>query len=192
MASIMGGRPGGPTFTRPSPDRGTVIRTLLTVATLVSLTILQTSAMPFFPVLGIRADLVLIFIAIWATIARGTRILFWAVAAGLFLDLSSGTPTGTNMMALTLAAYVAAMGGAGMFRTNLPWALAAVASGTLVYYPISMILLAAQGFSVPWGSAFTTTLPLAIAVNLAVALALYWPIALLERLTRGRRPYRIL
>jgi rod shape-determining protein MreD len=162
------------------------------MVTLVSMTILQTSAMPFFPVLGIRADLVLIFIAIWATVARGTRILFWAVAAGLFLDLSSGTPTGTNMMALTLAAYVAAMGGAGMFRTNLPWALAAVASGTLVYYPISMILLAAQGFAVPWGSAFTTTLPLAIAVNLAAALALYWPITLLERLTRGRRPYRIL
>lgn len=192
MASLMGGRPGGSTFTRPSPDRGTVIRTLLTMVTLVSMTILQTSAMPFFPVLGIRADLVLIFIAIWATVARGTRILFWAVAAGLFLDLSSGTPTGTNMMALTLAAYVAAMGGAGMFRTNLPWALAAVASGTLVYYPISMILLAAQGFAVPWGSAFTTTLPLAIAVNLAATLALYWPITLLERLTRGRRPYRIL
>ena len=192
MASLMGGRPGGSTFTKPSPDRGTVIRTLLTMVTLVSMTILQTSAMPFFPVLGIRADLVLIFIAIWATVARGTRILFWAVAAGLFLDLSSGTPTGTNMMALTLAAYVAAMGGAGMFRTNLPWALAAVASGTLVYYPISMILLAAQGFAVPWGSAFTTTLPLAIAVNLAAALALYWPITLLERLTRGRRPYRIL
>ena len=31
-----------------------------------------------------------------------------------------------------------------------------------------------------------------VVVPLAAALALYWPITLLERLTRGRRPYRIL
>ncbi len=192
MARLMGSRLGRRTFTRPSPDRGTVLRTLLTVATVVIMTILQTSATPFFPVLGIRADLVLVFIAVWATVARGTRILFWAVAAGLLLDFSSGAPTGTNMMALTLVAYVAAMGGAGMFRTNLTWALAAVASGTLVYYPITMILLAMHGFAVPWVTAVTTTLPLAVAVNLGATLALYWPIALMERLTRGRRPYRIL
>ncbi len=191
MARLMPGGWGGSTFTRPAPDRGTAIRTLLTLAAIVSAAILQTSATPFFPVLGIRADLVLIFVAVWATVARGLRILFWAFAAGLFLDLSSGTPTGTNTLAITVAAYVAALGGAGMFRTNLPWALAAVASGTLVYYPITMILLSSHGFAIPWASAVTSTLPLAVAVNLATTLALYWPISLLERLTRGRRAYRI-
>ena len=79
-----------------------------------------------------------------------------------------------------------------MFRTKLPWALAAVATATLVYYPITMILLVTHGFAVPWVSAITGTLPLAVVVNVAATLILYWPIALLERLTRGRRPYRIL
>lgn len=183
---------GGQTFTRPSADRGTFIRTASTVAALAVAAILQTSATPFFPVLGIRTDLVLVFVAVWATVARGSRILFWAFAAGLFLDFISGTPAGVNMLALTLAAYAAALGGAGMFRTKLPWALVAVASGTLVYYPVTMILLAMHGFAMAWPSAVTTTLPLAVAVNLAAAVVLYWPISFLERLTRGRRPYRIL
>ena len=192
MVRILRRGGGGQTFTRPSADRGTVIRTVSTLAALALAAILQTSATPFFPVLGIRTDLVLVFIAVWATVARGSRILFWAFAAGLFLDFISGTPAGVNVLALTLVAYVATLGGAGMFRANLPWALAAVAIGTLVYYPVTMILLAVHGFAVPWTSAFTTTLPLAVVVNVAATLVLYWPISRLERLTRGRRPYRIL
>lgn len=192
MASLL--RRGGvaPAFTRPSPDRGTILRSVLTLFAILFVAVLQTSATPFFPILGIRPDLPLIFIAVWATVARGSRILLWAFAMGFFLDVISGTPTGTNMLAFTLAAYLASLGGAGMFRTNLPWALVAVASGTLVLYPVTMVMLATRGFAIPWFSAVTTTMTLAIIVNLGATLVLYWPISLLERLTRGRRPYRIL
>jgi rod shape-determining protein MreD len=191
MASLLRRTGGLPSFTRPSPDRGSVLRTILTLFVIFALAILQTSATPYFPIFGIRPDLPLIFIAVWATVARSSRVLLWAFALGFLLDVVSGTPTGTNMLAITFAAYVATLGGAGMFRTNLPWSLAAVATGTLVFYPTSMVILAVQGFAIPWLSALTNTLALAIIVNLGATLVLYWPISLLERLTRGRRPYRI-
>ena len=192
MASLLRRTGGLPSFTRPSPDRGSVLRTILTLFAIFALAILQTSATPYFPVFGMRPDLPLIFIAVWATVARGSRVLLWAFALGFLLDVVSGTPTGTNMLAIILAAYVATLGGAGMFRTNLPWSLAAVAAGTLVFYPTSMVILAACGFTILWLTALTNTLALAVVVNLGATLVLYWPISLLERLTRDRRPYRIL
>lgn len=179
-------------FMRPATDRGTAVRTMMTLGVILVAALLQTSATPFFPIFGIRADLVLIFLAVWANVARESRILIWAFFAGLILDLASGTPSGTNTMALTAGAYVAVLGGSGIFRTNLPWSLAAVAISTLIYYPITLVLLQSHGFSVPWGRTLSTTIPLAIIVNLLATFALYWPITLLEGMTRGKRPYRIL
>jgi rod shape-determining protein MreD len=179
-------------FMRPATEKGTALRTMMTLGVILVAALLQTSATPFFPIFGIRVDLVLIFLAVWANVSRESRILVWAFSAGLILDLASGTPSGTNTLALTAGAYVAALGRSGLFRTNVPWSLAAVAVSTLIYYPITMILLQSHGFSVSWGRTLSTTIPLATIVNVLATLVLYWPITLLERFTRGKRPYRIL
>ncbi len=151
--------------------------------------LLQSSVSPGFEVFGVIPDLVLVLLATWAAIARAPGLMFWGFGAGFLLDVLSGVPAGANMLALSLATFVASMGGAGLFRTNLVWALLACLLGTLVYYPTMMLILAVQGYSVDWLSAIVTTTPAAVAVNVMTCVLIYRPMTLLERLTRARRRY---
>ncbi len=178
-----------PVSARPAPGTGTSSRPYI-VAVLILLTaLLQSSISPGFEVFGVIPDLVLVFLATWAAVARPRGLIFWGFGAGFLLDVLSGVPTGANMFALSLATFVASIGGAGLFRTNLVWALMATLLGTLVYYPIMMLVLALQGYSVDWLSAIAATTPAAVAVNLMACIFIYRPVTVFERLTRGRRPY---
>ena len=178
-----------PVSARPVPGTGSSSRTYV-VAVLILLTAMfQSSISAEFEVFGVIPDLVLVFLATWAAVARPRGLIFWGFGAGFFLDVVSGFPAGANMLALSLAMFVASMGGAGLFRTNLIWALMATLLGTLVYYPIMMLMLAIQGPSVDWLNAIAATTPAAVAVNLMACVFLYRPVTALERLTRGRRPY---
>ena len=149
----------------------------------------QSSVSPGFEVFGVIPDLVLVLLATWAAVARPKGLMFWGFGAGFLLDVLSGVPTGANMLALSLAMFVASMGGAGLFRTNLVWAVMASLLGTLVYYPTMMLMLAVQGYSVDWVNAIVATTPAAAIVNLMACALIYQPVTLLERLTRARRRY---
>ncbi len=152
---------------------------------------LQSSLSSGFEVFGVIPDLVLVFLATWAAVSRPRRIMLWGFGAGFLLDVLSGAPVGANMLALTAATFIASMGGAGLFRTSLIWALMAVFLGTIAYYPIMMLLLATHGQSLDWVQAIGSTTPAAVAVNLMACVFLYRPVSALERFTRGRQPYRM-
>lgn len=153
--------------------------------------LLQSSVSPGFQVFGVIPDLVLVLLATWAAVARPKGLIFWGFGSGFLLDVLSGVPTGANMLALSLATFVASMGGAGLFRSNLVWALLASLLGTLVYYPTMMLMLAVQGYSVDWFKAIIATTPAAVLVNLMTCVLIYHPVTLLERLTRTRSRYTI-
>ena len=174
---------------RRIPGTGTSSRQYIVALLILLAALFQSSISPGFEIFGVIPDLVLVFLATWAAVARPNGLMFWGFGAGFLLDVLSGVPAGANMLALSLATFVASMGGAGLFRTNLIWALLASLLGTLVYYPTMMLVLAVQGYSVDWFSAIVTTTPAALVVNLMTCVLIYRPVTLLERLTRARRRY---
>ena len=191
MASQFRGGRRVRAFSRPVAEAPNAVRPYAVVAVLMLAATFQSALSPNLRLAGVAPDFALIFLAAWAAVARPRFILLWGFLAGFLLDMLNGAAIGTNMLALTLACYVASMGGLGLFRTNLIWALMAVLLATVVYYPIAMILLATHGFKIDWADAIGAKLFAALLVNLIAGVVLYWPITVLERVTRARRPYRL-
>ena len=179
----------GPLYVKLQYATGSSSRPYLVAALILCLTLLQSSISSGFEVFGVIPDLVLVFLASWAVVARPKGLIFWGFGSGFLVDIFSGVPAGTNMLGLSVATFVASMGGAGLFRTNLVWALLAALLGTLIYYPVIMLVLAIHGFTIDWLTAITATTPAAIMVNLMACVFIYRPVVILENITRGRRPY---
>lgn len=191
MARLGRGGIVGPLFGRPVAGAGSPTRVVAVAAALVLAAVVQSSLSAGFRVIGVIPDLALVFLVTWAAVARPPRIMLWGFGTGFVVDVLGGAPMGTSMLALTAAAYIASLGGSGMFRTNLIWASIAAGVGTVIYYVVSLVMLATHGYAIDWLNAVGATAPAALVVNMAATVALYAPISALERATRARRHYRL-
>ena len=151
------------------------------------LALVQTSVLPYFEILGTQPSLVLVSVVILATMQVGTRALAWGFGGGLLVDLFSAAPLGTNALLFTLFAFAAGGGFGGVDRANIVIPAAAVVLATAVYYPSVLLALQLQGTEVAWAAQLPGRLWPAIAVNLAAAAVLYYPVRVLERWTHGRQ-----
>ncbi|MAG35239.1 MAG: rod shape-determining protein MreD [Dehalococcoidia bacterium] len=150
--------------------------------------LLQGSVLPFVTGGRVPLNLVLVLVIVWALIRGPQPALIWAVAGGLWLDLLSGVPLGTAMLALILVAYACTIG-------VIPWlsatglvAAVVTAGGTLLYTFLYLFLLRTRqlpGVESWWAIWHSSALP-AMLVNALVAIPAFW---LLARFA-GRTPLR--
>jgi len=157
---------------------------------LLLLVIMQVSVLPVFFNFRRIPDLVLIVVIFFA--ARRGFAAVWgiAVTAGFLLDIFSFFPVGTDIISLTLAAFVVSSLAQRFFLTQSTWKflilVATIIIGTAVNdLAISLLMkiflnlnkISSTGFAT-----ISTDLGLKVLNNLLVFALLYWPLKKYESL----------
>jgi rod shape-determining protein MreD len=140
------------------------------------LAVTQASALPYWRILGVTPDVVLIFVACWAML-RGQREAMLVVPVAAFLrDLVTSDPLGTSLLALAPIVPLATLRDFKVVETDFLPTLAVVVLGSLAYGLISMTVLAATGQEVPWLMALRVAIVPSLVVNALVTPVIYLPI----------------
>ena len=106
---------------------------LIGAGVLLTAALVQGSMLPFFIGDHVPVNLVLVLVVGWALLRGLQSALVWAVVGGLWLDLLSGVPLGTAMLALSLVAYACTIGVIPWLTSTGLIAAAVTAGGTLLY-----------------------------------------------------------
>lgn len=147
--------------------------------------IAQTVWMPLFSIAGIRVDLALVLVVAWGLQNPVGEAAIWGFIAGVFLDLISGLPLGTQTIALTAVGWLMGLVPLNVFQENVLLPPAAMIIATLVYNLFVLGILAALNTSISWSDyLLRVTLPSAILNTIAFPF-IYLP---LQWSTRRRPP----
>ncbi|MFO7537507.1 MAG: rod shape-determining protein MreD [Chloroflexota bacterium] len=156
----------------------------LAVPLMALLLILQTSLLPYFPVLGFVPQL-LFLVAFGRGLLKGVNEgVVWAFVAGLFVDLFSAVPIGVSAVT-----YMAAIPSILWLSTMLPenrYLIPMLQAGlaTFVVMLLNFFLLRLFGFSVGWE--YMELIPPTAVLHAALILPIYWLMFRLDRLLRPR------
>ncbi len=146
----------------------------LLIAGTLGLTLLQTSAVPAFQVLGIGSNLLLVVLCCWV-IVRGTEEGMGLVPlAGLLVGLLSFQELATSVAAFLPIIVIAALRPHFRVRSTFGWALAVVVAATLAHFSIIALALELEESNIQWISAILDVLLPTVLVNFIVAIPLYW------------------
>lgn len=147
--------------------------------------IAQTVWMPLFSIAGIRVDLALVLVVAWGLQNPVGEAAIGGFIAGVFLDLISGLPLGTQTIALTAVGWLMGLVPLNVFQENVLLPPAAMIIATLVYNLFVLGILAALNTSISWSDyLLRVTLPSAILNTIAFPF-IYLP---LQWSTRRRPP----
>jgi rod shape-determining protein MreD len=148
------------------------------------LAIIQTSFLPYFPILGLVPQLLFLVAIGWGLLHGINEGLLWAFVAGLFTDLFSAAPTG-----LSAVAFMVAVPPIAWLTTLLPanrYLIPMLQTGLATF--IAMIsytvLLRLFGFPFHWG--YLELAPATAVLHAALVLPIYWLMLRLDRLLRPR------
>ena len=147
--------------------------------------ILATSVMPYVKVLGVAPDLVLIFAACWALIRGQGEAMIVVPMAGLLRDLTTSDPVGTSMLALSPIVLLAVIRDLRPVESDFLPTLVVVATASLAYAVVSLTVLTAIGYDVPWGTAMLHVALPSMLVNPLFTVLIYSPMRWLT--TRPKR-----
>lgn len=149
---------------------------LLAVALFFLLAVFQVSAMPYVRVLGVTPDLVLILAVCWTMVRGQGEGMVVIPLAGLLRDLVTSDPLGTSVLALAPVVLLAWARDIQVLETEFIPTLGVVVLGSIIYGLISMTVLAATGWSIPWWTGVLhVVLPSAV-VNALFAITVYLPV----------------
>ena len=144
----------------------------------LGLTLLQTSAIPAFELLGVAPNLLLVTLCCWAVVRDPREALVMAPLAGIWLGLLSH-----QGMAESVAAYVPVIVVAGLRDQMRPpseyaWALAVIIVATLLHFCAVAAALQVDGASLDWVVATTDVAVPSVLANLFVGAIVYWLVRL--------------
>jgi len=141
---------------------------------LLSVGLLQTSALSHLALWGVTPDLMLLVVVSWSLL-RGTKAgMLWALAGGLLLDVLSAGPFGVATLALTLSSLAAGLGELTLFQGTL-WlpALASVLA-TVLYDGCYLLILPLFGQPISWATDVVQVLLPSVALNVLAIHPIYW------------------
>ena len=133
--------------------------------------IIQTSLLPFINIYGVKPNLVLILLLIWAIAKEFKNIWGLIILAGLFLDLFSGLFFGVSMLSLLVTFFLLIWLVKNLFgQINFGILTALIVIATLVYNLLLLALtkLFQPDFIISWLSYLVYSIPIEIIDNLLV------------------------
>lgn len=145
----------------------------------------QTTLVPLISIGGLKMDLPLMVVVAWGLTSLPGDAAVWGFIAGVFLDLFSGMPFGTQTFALTIIGLLLGLVQTTIFRSNVILPPVAMALATLAYNVLVLAVLSTLGWQIAWGNYLArVTLPTALLNTITLPIA-YFP---LQRLYRHLRP----
>ncbi|MFZ2489504.1 MAG: rod shape-determining protein MreD [Anaerolineae bacterium] len=149
--------------------------------------LLQVSFLPALRIAGVYPNLALVIVVVWALLRNTRSAVGWALIAGLWLDLLSGSVFGVYTLGLVAAAALTGTSGQTVYRPSPLLAVIMLTISTALQYFIQMTLLWLNGTTLVIGDILLRlTLP-EIVYNCLVMLALYPLLVRIERATGQER-----
>jgi rod shape-determining protein MreD len=135
--------------------------------------------------LGVKPNLFLLFIVSWVLLCGFRQGLLLGMIGGIVLEVNSGAPFGSTLLALAVAMGVAGLGEINAFRGAWFLKYLVILGGTLVYGLVFVALLGATGHRAPFGA----TLARIILPEMVAHLLLMAPVyGALHEITRYLEP----
>ncbi len=142
---------------------------------------LQATLMPLLAIGGGKIDLPLLVVVSWGLLSLPGEAALWGFVAGIFLDLLSGLPFGTQTLALTAIGLLMGLTQTTIFTTNVILPPAAILVATLAYDVLILAMMSTLGTPVQWNDYLIfRILPTALFNTLALPLV-YFPLLRLHR-----------
>ncbi len=140
---------------------------------LLALTLLQTSAVPAFQLLGVGTNLILIVLCCWVVV-RGQDEGFGLVPlAGIWMGLLSFQGLATSVAAFLPVIMLATLRRPLGVQSEFGWALALVVAATVAHFVVIALVLEIGGSAIDWFAVTTDVLLPTVLVNLVVAVPVY-------------------
>lgn len=155
----------------------------LVVPLLLTVALLQATALPALEILGVKPELMLLMVLAWSLLRGVEEGLVWAFVGGLALDLFSGGPVGASALALLVVSFLSGLARGSVTRTSFMLPIGVALTGTLLYQTLFLLVIQFTRGTVPWiDSLFRMTLP-SLAVNALLMPVIFWVMAWLDRKT---------
>jgi rod shape-determining protein MreD len=136
--------------------------------------LVQSAVLPYFPVLGVCPNLVLVLLVCWAAVRGQREAMVVVPIGGLCLGLVDSQPVGVALLAAVPVVLLAELREARLTQSDFLLAVVLVLASSLVYETVFLVILRLMGESVQWwGSMSRVALPTAI-VNALLMPPLYW------------------
>lgn len=161
-------------FRRPVLHPGRLLgRTGLTLLGLALVVLIQATVVARIRVLGASPNLLLVSTIAWGLLHSVREGVIWAFAAGLGLDLVTGTPLGTSSLAAMTACLLTGLGRNRVFANNLWWPMVVVALATPVYGWIVLLTQQLRGLPVDWVASTARVIGPELVLNVAIMVVVY-------------------
>jgi rod shape-determining protein MreD len=152
---------------------------LLAVPVMVLLTVVQTTVLPYFPLLGVIPSLPFLVALAWGLLRGINEGVVWAFIAGFFMDLFTAAPVGglalSYMIAIFAVCFIQDMLPAN--RVLVPMFLAALA--TVMQMIAYAIFLSVFGYSAL--QMLSMSLLPTLILHTFMILPIYWLLYLIQR-----------
>lgn len=164
------------------------MRYLLFVPLTLFVALAQVAAVPYFPLLGVTANPLLVLLMCWAIVRGPRETMVLIPVAGIFKDLITSDPVGASVLALLPVVPLAAIRERWPTESDFLPTLAVVAVASLCYYLLYMMVLTAVGDGPPWlQSPMRVILPAAL-FNALLTPIFYLPVRWATTLSEMVRP----
>lgn len=164
------------------------MRYLLFVPLVLFVALGQVAAAPYFPLLGVTANPLLVLLMCWAMVRGSGETMVLIVLAGTFKDLITTDPVGASVIALLPIVPLAAIRERWPTESEFVPTLAAVAVASLSYHLLYMMILTAVGDGPPWLQTPTRVLLPAALLNALITPIFYLPVRWATALSEMVRP----
>ncbi len=148
------------------------------------LLVLQTSLLPYFPILGIVPQLLFLVAIAWGLLHGVNEGLLWAFVAGLFMDLFSLSPVGVSAIAYMTAVPLIVWIGTLLPQNRYIIPMIQTALATFIAMMVNFLLLRLFGLPVGWD--YLELVPSTAILHSALVLPIYWVMYRIDLLRRPR------
>jgi len=151
--------------------------TVLILALAAACVVLDISFAPGATLLGGRAQLTLVVVALWAALRPEAEAMLLAPVAGVLLGLLGNEPLGLSLIAFAPVVALGAMREERSTERRFASTIGLVAIASLVYVVAAVVISRVAGQTLPLRLGSFRTIAVVTALNLGLATVLYWPLA---------------
>ena len=164
------------------------MRHLLFVPLILFVALAQVATAPYFPLLGVTANPLLVLLVCWAIVRGPTETMVLIPLAGAFKDLITTDPVGVSVLALLPIVALATIRERRPTESEFLPTLAVVAVASLSYDLLYMMVLTAVGDGPSWLQSPTRVLLPAALFNALLTPIFYLPVRWATTLSEMVRP----
>jgi len=159
------------------------MRYFLFVPLILFVAVGQVAVAPYFPLLGVTPNTLLVLLACWAIIRGPKEVMILIPVAGLFKDLITSDPVGISLLALMPIVPLAVIRERRPTESEFLPTVAMVAAASIAYDLLYLMALTAAGDEFAWLQTLVQVLLPAMLLNALLTPIFYLPVRWATTLT---------